>query len=486
MIENSNGYLNLTSQILFKLMKIHFIGICGKLNAGLAISLRQQGNIVTGSDKAFYPPMSEVLNNAGLPIMVGYKPNHIIDNNPDLVAYGAAISEDNPEVICAKKLNIQTISPTELIEKFVIKKESIVISGNYGKTTITALLVKIFKSLGLNPSYLIGGEVKGLNSVEITDSDWSIVEGDEYPAVKNGKSKFFFYHPKFLVITNIAWDHTDIFQSPDDYALNFVNLVTGMDSGHVIINGNDKSFQDSRIFDNFTNNRRDNNNLEYAKLNDYLVNNRLEFHGEKIEPKIWGSHNLINISICLKLLETCFDIKYIKENLRKIVEAINDFEGVSRRNQLIYKQGNFDIIDDFAHNPAKFSASIISNLENLEGEGSLIIILEPNLGNRTKYSLEQYKNIFDSSRVKKIIIPKWRVSNLKEDSIYVSGQDFAKKINELYSFDKATCIENDDELVELIYSLHLNYSNQKLRVLIMSSEPFRGITSKLIQKLERN
>lgn len=472
-------------------MNIHIIGICGKLNAGLAVGLKRQGHTVTGSDKGFYPPMSTVLENGNIPIMVGYKAEHII--SPDLVAYGAAIGEDNPEVVRAKELNIPTITPTELLEKFVVKENSIVITGNYGKTTITGLLVKIFKKLELNPSYMIGGEVEGLEPVEITNSSWSILEGDEYPANKGGKSKFFYYHPKYLIVTSVSWDHTDVFPTKESYEENFLNLLKTVPmDGTIVLNSNDKSFVTESDFGKYLNNRYLEseilNNLNHVGTDRYrnIDDGQLYFYGEKISPQIFGPHNLDNISLALGIIENCFEPEYLKENASTIVEAINDYSGASRRLQIKYDTEKLAIIDDFAHNPEKFQASL-NAIEDRYPGAEIIASILPNLGNITKISLPSYKGVFDRTNLKFLFIPKWTAKIAEDSETYASETLFQRFVQDDLRKNKELeiIVEKDDNifLEKLFSKLNINPEKKKI-VLFMGSEPFRGMIDILLGKVK--
>jgi len=451
------------------LLRIHFIGICGKLNAGLAIALKNYGYKVTGSDKGFFPPMSDVLKKANFPIMIGFHSSHIDESNPDIVATNSVISPENPELIRSKELGIKIVSPTDLVHDYIIKNKSIVIVGNYGKTTITAILVYIFKSLELNPSYMIGGEVKGLNSAEINDSEWSIVEGDEYPATKGGKSKFFYYNPTILLVTSINWDHNDIFESQEIYTNNFVELFKTIPTqGKIVFNREDQKLS------------------EFFKSNDFIatpsiINYENQYRGRKLFPKIWGDYNIQNIYLALSVLEQIFPSVYLGKNLDLIIDAIEKFPGVSRRNEIIFNEKSFVVIDDFAHNPDKFKAAIES-VQKKFSEYRIIVVIEPNMGNRTIPSIEQYKDTFSSKAISQIIIPRWKNSSIQENSNILTEKDFATKIDSFIGNPKCKVILDDSDFLIYLTSL---YTENKVPtvILFMSSEPFRGLIEKYKEKL---
>ena len=136
---------------------IHLTAICGTGMGSLAGLLVKRGFKVTGSDQNTYPPMSTQLENLGIKLFTGYKPENL-NPKPDLVIVGNAMPKTNPEAEEILRQNIPYTSMAAALSHFFITgKESIVISGTHGKTTTTALLSHLLVELGAEPSYLIGG-----------------------------------------------------------------------------------------------------------------------------------------------------------------------------------------------------------------------------------------------------------------------------------------------------------------------------------------
>lgn len=481
-------------------MKIHFIGVCGKLNAGLAVALQKLGHDVTGSDKGFFPPISTYLERAKFPIMIGFKEEHIDENNlPDIVTYNATLSDDNPEVAKSKKHNVKYVSPTELLGQYAAKQNSIVVTGTAGKTTITALLVKIFTDLGFDPNYMIGGDPKDLESpVNITNSNWSIFEGDEYPAFKDGKSKFFYYKPKYTIITSCEWDHTDIFKTEEIYIQNFQDYVEIVDKGKIIANQKGKNIYKLDLTEEYNYDRdqvtqnSDGTLTYYVGVQD-VAKTKFIFHKTyKISPIIFGNFNLENISAILRLLECIYtsdpilNSHNLEEVFDKVAKSIEKFSGVARRQEIKFNDTINDgliskkllIIDDFAHNPAKFDACIDA-VSTKYNNYKIIAIIEPNLGNRTKLSLQNYTNTFENKNLYKIIIPRFKISNLKEDSALASEEELCDTINT----DLQLCevIKDDKILIEELTEI-VKLSTDNIAVIFMGTEPFRGMIDELVKK----
>src|SRR5439155_16997155 len=160
---------------------VHFVGIGGAAMASTAAAMLEKGFHVTGSDQNVYPPMSTFLAERKIEVMPGYA-EHNLAHKPDLIVIGNAISRGNPEAEYALDHKLRFCSLPELLKHFFIQgKRSLVVSGTHGKTTTTSLLTWVFEHNRLAPSYLIGGIPNNLGQgARFTDSEWFIIEGDEY------------------------------------------------------------------------------------------------------------------------------------------------------------------------------------------------------------------------------------------------------------------------------------------------------------------
>src|SRR5437588_8385080 len=212
-------------------MHYHLIGICGTAMASLAGMLQARGAVVTGSDENVYPPMSTMLDALGIQIMKGYDASHVA--SPDCVVVGNAIPRGNPELETTldRRLIYRSL-PDVLKEEFIRGRRSLVVAGTHGKTTATSLAAWVIDHAGLNPSFLVGGVVQNFGvSFRVTDSDYFIIEGDEYDTAYFDKGpKFMHYLPELAIVNNIEFDHADIYEDLDAVKLafrRFMNLVPG-------------------------------------------------------------------------------------------------------------------------------------------------------------------------------------------------------------------------------------------------------------------
>jgi len=199
---------------------VHIVGICGVATSAIAIAFHKEGWKVTGSDKGFYPPVSTHLTEAGISYYAGWHPENIqAGGTPDFIMIGGiGTSPNNPEVIYAQEHNIPVYPFAEVLQKYFIKKNSIVAVGTWGKTTSASLLSFILIEAGLDPSYFSGGLSLSHDTGAIRDSEWSVVEGDEYQvSISDKRPKFNFYSPTHLLLTSVSWDHADLYPTEKEY-----------------------------------------------------------------------------------------------------------------------------------------------------------------------------------------------------------------------------------------------------------------------------
>ncbi len=206
---------------------IHLIGICGTAMASLAGMLKQRGFLITGSDVAAYPPMSELLAGIGIVVSQPYAEANL-SPRPDLVVIGNALSRGNVEVEYVLDQRLPFTSMAALVhEEFLRGREVLTVAGTHGKTTTTSMLSWIFHVAGRQPSFLIGGIAENFgSSFAVTEGREFILEGDEYDTAFFDKGpKFMHYFPDGVILTSVEFDHADIYRSLDEVKTAFKRLV---------------------------------------------------------------------------------------------------------------------------------------------------------------------------------------------------------------------------------------------------------------------
>ena len=216
-------------------MHYHLIGIAGTAMGSLAGLLREAGHRVTGSDEGVYPPMSTMLDELGIEYALSFDPANL-EPAPDVVVVGNAISRGNPELEAVLDRRLRYTSAAATVkEAFLRERRVLAVAGTHGKTTTTSILAWLLESAGLRPSFLIGGVAENFGTsfrlVDPTESDLFVIEADEYDTAYFDKGpKMWHYLPHTAVVTNIEFDHADIFRDDDAYRFafsRFINLTPG-------------------------------------------------------------------------------------------------------------------------------------------------------------------------------------------------------------------------------------------------------------------
>ena len=330
---------------------VHFVGIGGTAMASVAVAMQEKGVLVTGSDQNVYPPMSTFLAERKIEVMLGYaEPN--LAHKPDLVVIGNAISRGNPEVEYVLDKKLRYCSLPELLKEFFIRgKRSLVVTGTHGKTTTTSLLAWVFEHNGLNPSYLIGGIPTNFGQgARFTDSEWFIIEGDEYDtAFFDKRSKFVHYQPEVAIINNLEFDHADIFENLASIQLafkRFINLIPR--NGQLLANGDDPNLAPLlnvthcpvKRFGLGAENAWHAFNLTLAP-----TVTEFEIPSFKFRLGLLGELNVRNALGVVACARHCG----LKNN--QIQSAFDTFKGIKRRLEVRGISGGVTVVDDFGHHP---------------------------------------------------------------------------------------------------------------------------------------
>ena len=332
-------------------MRIHLIGICGTGMASLAGMLKSSGHEVQGSDQNVYPPMSTTLEQAGISVFTPYDAKNL-DPAPDLVIVGNAISRGNPEAEIALERKLRYCSLPELLKEYFIRgKRSLVVTGTHGKTTTTSLLAWVFEHNGLNPSFLIGGIPNNFSQgARFTDSEWFIIEGDEYDtAFFDKRSKFVHYMPEVVILNNLEFDHADIFSGLPEIQTSFKRLINLIPrNGQLLANGDDPNTAPLLDVTHCPVKRfglGEHNAVRAFNLKLGPTASEFEIPSARFHIDLVGELNVRNALAVVACAKHCG----LKNS--QIQSAFSSFRGIKRRMEVRGIAGGITIIDDFGHHP---------------------------------------------------------------------------------------------------------------------------------------
>ena len=364
-----------------KAKHIHLIGICGTAMASLAGMLQKRGCLISGSDAAAYPPMSDFLTSLRIPLSQPFSAENL-KPAPDLVVVGNAISRGNVELEYVLDERIPFCSMPQILHaEFLRGKEVLVVAGTHGKTTTTSMLSWIFESAGLQPSFLIGGIAENFgSSFQLGEGKHFILEGDEYDTAFFDKGpKFLHYFPDSIILTSVEFDHADIYKDLDAVETAFkrlVNLVprrgriVGFDSGESLKRCLERAFCPVERYGASADAHWRVQNLQLAPTRTSWSIARDGKAWADFEFGLGGEYNVWNATAAAALAANCGISKEV------IASALKTFKSVKRRLEVRAEVKGITIIEDFAHHPTAIAGTLTA-LRSLYPGARVWAILEP-------------------------------------------------------------------------------------------------------------
>lgn len=396
--------------------RVHFVGIGGIGMSGLARILCQWGYEISGSDSAHSPLLDE-LAAEGMTVRVG----HTMTGEAagaDLVIATAAVRADNPELLAAKEAGRTVIKRAALLGALADARRGVAVAGSHGKSSTSGMLVWALRALGADPSFAIGAVLDGpggaTNAAPGTGEEM-VVEADEYDR------SFLQLHPDVAIVTNIDYDHPDIFPTLEEYDQAFVDFVSGMRTGGtLVISADDPGCRrvmaradwhpgvevvtigatpdaDWRI-------ERTPEGVRIVGQDDVAVSLALRVPGE---------HMVHNATAALAVLTT------LGYDASGAAAALADYPGVGRRFELKGEVNDVVVIDDYAHHPREISVNLQAARE-LFGNRRIWAVCQPHTYSRLKALLPEFATAFEHSD--KVMILDIYASR-ETDSLGISSAD---------------------------------------------------------------
>jgi UDP-N-acetylmuramate: L-alanyl-gamma-D-glutamyl-meso-diaminopimelate ligase len=463
-----------------EIQTIYIIAICGTGMASLAGLLQKAGYRVTGSDANVYPPMSTLLENAGIEIKPGYKKENIT-GEIDLVVVGNAVSKDNEEVLAVQAADIPYISMPQALSRFFLEgRKSLVVTGTHGKTTTSAMLSWVFESCGQNPGFMVGGWLKNFDTNhKLPRDDWFITEGDEYDTAFFDKGpKFLHYQPYAAILTSIEFDHADIFRDLDHIKEAFRKFMKLIDpKGFLLVEFSDKNTKDV-----INKAQCEVETYGFSEEADWQVADyrfadghgqfTLNHHGKEVGrfhlPMI-GRHNILNSAAVTALALKC------GLSADAVAKGLKEFKGIKRRQEVVGEKNGVTVIDDFAHHPTAIHLTLEGAKDAWPGHRIWAVFEPRSATSRRKVfeeSLPESFRLADQTIIANLFAP----DKLQEEERLDPKQVVAsikKKGREAWFFPTV------EEIIDFI----AEHQQPGDVVMIMSSGGFDGIHQKLLDRL---
>ena len=448
-------------------MRIHFIAIGGSAMHNLAIALRLKGYNVSGSDDVINEPSRSRLKKYHLlPEKEGWF-SEKISNQIDAIVLGMHAKDDNPELLKAREIGLKIYSYPEFIFNQSKDKIRIVIGGSHGKTSITSLILHVLKIQNIEADYMVGAQLDGFEvMVKLTNtSKYIVLEGDEYlSSALDPRPKFHLYKPHIALISGIAWDHINVFKTFENYLKQFEIFINSIEeNGTLVYNEHDPDLK------KLVNSNKSNlNYIPYSIPKHKIIDgvSFIDFNNELHKLKIFGDHNLQNISGALNICNK------LGVRSKDFFNAITSFNGASNRLEFVYKSSDSIIFKDFAHSPSKVKATTEAVRKQYPNKKLIAFFELHTYSSLNPVFLEKYKDTLKHSDECYIYYSEKNMRIKRLDPID------SELILNSFNHNNLVVIDNYEKLNKKIYNLVL--SNSVL--LMMSSGKFGGIDFNKIKK----
>lgn len=445
--------------------KIHFVGIKGVGMSALAIIAKEAGFRVSGSDigEEFITDVS--LKKAKIEPFVGFNKNNVIGSDLVIVT-GAHNGFDNVEALEAKKNGISVTTQGQALGEFMEGKildkdfEKISVSGAHGKTTTTAMIATVLKENDLDPTFLVGtGYVESLGSNgHFGKGKYFVAEADEYATEPNYDKtpKFLWQKPDIGVITNIEFDHPDLYNTLDDLRKAFTDFANNISANGALVTCMD-DLEVQQILKDY---KKKKITYGFSKIADFYIEkisigqDRMFFWVKtgdtllgEFSLSVTGEHNALN-ALCS--IVVCLELGLSVQNIKKGLAA---FKGTKRRFEFIGTLPEGAVLyDDYAHHPTEIRKTLQAVRKTYPGK-KIVCIFQPHTYSRTKSLFEQFISSFIDSDLTVItdIFPSFRengknlisskelsdaISKTKKDVLYIAKLDDVVKYVDQSAFDK--------------------------------------------------
>ena len=398
---------------------IFMVGIGGAGMSGIAEVLKGLGYMVSGSDVSDSTAIMR-LRSLGINIFIGHQAEHI--QHADVLVVSAAISQDNPECIAAKKARVPVVPRAEMLAELMRYRFGIAVAGTHGKTTTTSLIASILEEAGADPTFVIGGLLNktGSNAALGEGSYW-VVEADESDA------SFLHLQPMMALVTNIEADHMDHYEGDlARYIQAFDGFLHNLPFyGSAVMCLDDRGVQD--LLPNLT--RRvvtygQHQDADY-RLENYCADG-LRSHFDLIRPDgatplaltigMPGLHNAQNAAGAAAL---CSELNIADQ---AIAVGLSEFSGVGRRfsdlGDVVWSTGSARLIDDYGHHPTELAVTLKAVQEAFV-DRRLVMVYQPHRYTRTRDHFDEFVSVLSEGQQLVLL------------DVYSAGEPFIKGADSL-------------------------------------------------------
>ncbi|MDR0406017.1 MAG: UDP-N-acetylmuramate--L-alanine ligase [Clostridiales bacterium] len=362
--------------------QVHFIGIGGISMSALAQILLTRGVKVSGSDSR-PSPITARLAQDGAEVRIGHGAENI--KSPDLVVYTAAIADDNPELLEARRRGIAVVERADFLGALTRDYTyPVAVSGTHGKTTVTAMLSCVLLHAGYNPTVLVGGELSQINgNFHVGGAEHLIFEACEYV------DSFLKFHPFAAIVLNVEEDHLDYFSGIAQIKASFRAFLEKIpNGGFAVLNSEDENVM--RCAEGVACEK-----ILYGANGAYRARNvkfsdsgtasfTADYSGGAVEVAL-GVRGVHNVSNALAVFAAASRLGVTPAH---IADGLADFTGTRRRFEYKGAFRGAAVYDDYAHHPTEITATL-NAAKNIR-HNKIWCVFQPHTYSRTKALLDGF------------------------------------------------------------------------------------------------
>lgn len=425
---------------------IHFIGIGGAGLSALAQVMLGRGEVVSGSDPTAPSPITNALEKLGATIYANHDAGNI--TGADLIVTTSAAPGDNPEIIAAHLQQIPILKRRDFLREITRGYDVIAVSGSHGKTTTTAMIGLMLEAGGLDPTVVVGGIVPGWQTnarvAEQAENKWFVIEADEYDHA------FLGLNPKIAVVTNVDYDHPDLFPTRETYRAAFGQFLKQTRADGVCITCADEhglaALAESHAPRLIRFGIRAENEWRATSVksnarggSDFAIYQHDRFVGNA-SVQVPGEYNVLNALAAVVAADTA-GVK-----IETALATLAQFGGVGRRFQVVGIYNGATLVDDYAHHPTEIRATLHGARMRFPTQ-RIWAVFQPHTFSRTRTLMDEFARAFGDADM--VLITEIYAAR-EQDTSGLSARAILERMHQLMPHPNARYVENLDTAQDIL------------------------------------